>query len=112
MTSVVRKLYVTLQRKMIYQNSLLPRPALTILQCPELQQLIYEGPRARVAYPTKKCVELPEMHKNGLNILPSFTLRRYCLKIEYSECSETHFARTPHYSHCTIATSIQVEKKL
>ena len=66
LTSVVRKLYVTLQRKRIYQNSLLL--ALTILLCPELQQLIYVGPRTRVAYPTKMCVELPEMHKNGLNI--------------------------------------------
>ena len=33
-----------------------------------------EGPRIRVFYPTKTCVELPEMHKNGLKI--HTTLRR------------------------------------
>ena len=31
---------------------------------------IIEGPRTRVAYSTKKCVELPEMHKNDLKIHP------------------------------------------
>ena len=49
-----------------------------------------------MVYPTKKCVELPEMHKNGLKIeeLPG--------KFEYSECSETHFARTPSLGGCKL----------
>ena len=40
-----------------------------------------------MTYPTKKCVKLPEMHKNG------YPPKKKCLKIyKYSECSETHFA--------------------
>ena len=58
--------------------------------------LAIEGPRTRVVYPTKKCVELPEMHKNGLKIhTPQRKIARKFGKIEYSECSETHFAKTP-----------------
>ena len=41
---------------------------------PTVSLLLFEGPRTRVVYPTKTCVELPEMHKNGLKIHTS--LRR------------------------------------
>ena len=64
---------------------------------------VIEGPRTRVAYSTKKCVELPEMHKNGLKI--HTPLRRIACKFgktEYSECSETHFARTPTLGGCKL----------
>ena len=62
---------------------------------------IIEVPRTKVAYSTKKGVELPEMHKNGLKI--HAPLRRIACKFgknEYSKCSEMHFARTPSLGGC------------
>ena len=62
-----------------------------------------EEPRTRVAYSTKKCVELPAIHKNGFK--KKKKLRRIACKfgkIEYSECSEMHFAMTPSLGGCKL----------
>ena len=51
----------------------------------------------------QKVCGLPETHKNGLKI--HTPLRRIAWKFEYSESSETHFARTPSLGECKLGVS-------